>query len=167
MGLKAHDYLVILQCLIPAGVRGYLRKHVHEVLHELGEFFKRSMFQDAEHKRYRENGKIHSTDFMQIREDLSTSVFWYYGSLGSPLTYSSENWWINTCSMDVSNWKVSLFIFSLVSIFLDSFKLWAYSIQFLTIFLSNKGILALLKDMSRIELDQKFQLVKDTFQMSA
>ncbi|KAL3839108.1 hypothetical protein ACJIZ3_023699 [Penstemon smallii] len=38
-GLKTHDCHVLLQRLIPAGVRGYLHKNVTEALFELGEFF--------------------------------------------------------------------------------------------------------------------------------
>lgn len=39
-GLKSHDCHVLLQRLIPIGVRGYLTKEVNEVLFELGDFFK-------------------------------------------------------------------------------------------------------------------------------
>ncbi|KAG8365833.1 hypothetical protein BUALT_Bualt17G0013000 [Buddleja alternifolia] len=39
-GLKTHDCHVLLQRLIPAGIRGYLRKDVTEALFELGEFFR-------------------------------------------------------------------------------------------------------------------------------
>ncbi|KAG8363957.1 hypothetical protein BUALT_Bualt19G0076400 [Buddleja alternifolia] len=39
-GLKSHDCHVLLQRLIPAGVRGYLSKEVNEAIFELGEFFR-------------------------------------------------------------------------------------------------------------------------------
>lgn len=39
-GLKSHDCHILLQMLIPAGIRGYLIKEVNEVLCELGNFFK-------------------------------------------------------------------------------------------------------------------------------
>ncbi|KAG8381437.1 hypothetical protein BUALT_Bualt06G0121900 [Buddleja alternifolia] len=38
-GLKSHDCHILLQRLIPAGVRGYLSKEVNEAIFELGEFF--------------------------------------------------------------------------------------------------------------------------------
>ncbi|XP_071931860.1 uncharacterized protein [Coffea arabica] len=40
MGLKTHDYHVLLQRLIPAGIRGYLCKEVNEAIFELSEFFR-------------------------------------------------------------------------------------------------------------------------------
>ncbi|KAG8365839.1 hypothetical protein BUALT_Bualt17G0013600 [Buddleja alternifolia] len=39
-GLKSHDCHVLLQRLIPAGVRGYLSKEVNGAIFELGEFFR-------------------------------------------------------------------------------------------------------------------------------
>lgn len=39
-GLKSHDFHILLQRLIPAGIRGYLPKEVIEVLYELGDYFK-------------------------------------------------------------------------------------------------------------------------------
>ena len=39
LGLKTHDCHVLLQRLIPAGIRGYLHKDVIEALFELGEIF--------------------------------------------------------------------------------------------------------------------------------
>lgn len=40
LGLKSHDCHVLLQRLLPVGVRGYLQKDVYNVLAELGNFFK-------------------------------------------------------------------------------------------------------------------------------
>ncbi|XP_071905980.1 uncharacterized protein [Coffea arabica] len=40
MGLKTHDYHVLLQRLIPVGIRGYLCKEVNEAIFELSEFFR-------------------------------------------------------------------------------------------------------------------------------
>ncbi|KAK8947367.1 hypothetical protein KSP39_PZI007390 [Platanthera zijinensis] len=39
-GLKSHDCHVLLQRLIPIGIRGFLRADVVEALYELGDFFK-------------------------------------------------------------------------------------------------------------------------------
>ena len=38
-GLKSHDYHVLLQRILPIGIRGCLRKDVSDVLAELGNFF--------------------------------------------------------------------------------------------------------------------------------
>ena len=41
IGLKTHDCHILLQRLLPAGVRGYLRKEVSQALFKLGDFFKK------------------------------------------------------------------------------------------------------------------------------
>jgi hypothetical protein len=38
-GLKTHDYHILLQRILPAGLRGLVRKDVYEVIAELGRFF--------------------------------------------------------------------------------------------------------------------------------
>lgn len=39
-GLKTHDCHILLQRILPAGIRGLVRKDVYEVLAELGKFFR-------------------------------------------------------------------------------------------------------------------------------
>jgi hypothetical protein len=39
-GLKTHDYHILLQRILPAGLRGLVRKDVYEVFVELGRFFR-------------------------------------------------------------------------------------------------------------------------------
>ena len=39
-GLKTHDCHIMLQRILPAGLRGLVRKVVYEVLAELGTFFR-------------------------------------------------------------------------------------------------------------------------------
>jgi hypothetical protein len=38
-GLKTHYYHILLKCILPAGLRGFVRKDVYEVIAELGRFF--------------------------------------------------------------------------------------------------------------------------------
>jgi hypothetical protein len=39
-GLKTHDCHILLQRILPAGLRGLVRKDVYEVIAELGRFFR-------------------------------------------------------------------------------------------------------------------------------
>jgi hypothetical protein len=39
-GLKTHDYHILLQRILPSGLRGLVCKEVYEVIVELGQFFR-------------------------------------------------------------------------------------------------------------------------------
>ncbi|GER39830.1 dual-specificity RNA methyltransferase RlmN [Striga asiatica] len=58
-GFKSHDFHVLLQRIIPTGIRGSLNKEVCDVLAELGHFFQRLCCQ-----------KLRKTELEQMKEDI-------------------------------------------------------------------------------------------------
>ncbi|KAL3633935.1 hypothetical protein CASFOL_022697 [Castilleja foliolosa] len=58
-GMKSHDCHVILQRILPVGIRGSVTKEVHEVLTELGHFFQNLCFK-----------KLNKTELEKMMEDI-------------------------------------------------------------------------------------------------
>nr|XP_051197060.1 uncharacterized protein LOC127310421 [Lolium perenne] len=50
-GLKTHDYHILLQRILPAGLRGTIHEDIYEAVAELGNFFRESVLQNTEERR--------------------------------------------------------------------------------------------------------------------